>query len=186
MKLLTTNAKLSKAPDGTNCLVAGLALAPHAIGGTHTVCANSTAGCRSACNLWFAGRTVTAVVRQAMEARKAFLLRDPVGFHAQLNREIRVHIRRAKRLGLRPLVRLNVASDLDWSATIALHPDCTFYDYSKVVSRAQSVDLPANYQVTYSRSERSSLEDMRKILTAGRNIAVVFNVDYQPAQHRFG
>ena len=184
MKLLTTNAKLSKAPNGTLFLVSGLAIAPHGIGGKN-VCSGSTAGCRKSCNLWFAGRTVMEGIRSAMIARKEFLLSDPIGFRFQLRKEIRSHAKRAAKLGLKPLVRLNVASDLDWTDIIAEFPEVRFYDYSKVRARARQNKLP-NYSITLSRSERRKDSELVEMLANGVNVAVVFNVEYVPSLHRFG
>ena len=183
MKLLTTNTKLLKS-RGSKYKVLGLALAPHSIGGTK-VCPHSTAGCRSACNLWFAGRTVMEPVRDAMIRRKQWLASDGVGFQDQLHKEIELHEKYCRRTGLTPVVRLNVASDLDWRSVIAAHPGTTYYDYSKVLSRAKGEWLD-NYQITYSRNEKSSEDEMVGLLESGRNVAVVFDVAYLPQQGILG
>jgi len=182
MKLLTTNAKLSKSPEGTNFLVVGLAIAPASIGGVN-VCTGSSEACRDACNLWHAGRTVMPGVRKAMLERKDFLFADPVGFRVQLRKELRLAQKRAAKVGAELLVRLNVSSDLDWSDIIAEFPDVRFYDYSKVYSRRSKL---ANYSITYSRSERTPDDKIRAILERGENVAVVFAVDYFPSLHRIG
>jgi hypothetical protein len=184
IRLLTTNAKLSKSPDGSKFLVAGLSIAPHGIGGSN-VCEGATIGCKSACNLWFAGLTVMSTVRNAMIKRKEFLQTDSPAFYDQLRNEIRAHIKKANKLGLRPLLRLNVASDLNWSHIIREFPEVTFYDYSKVFTRAVENNLP-NYHITYSRSEKTPEEQLQTILDASRNIAVVFNVKYHPQTKTLG
>lgn len=185
MKLLGTNSKLSKLPNGMNYLVKGLAIAPHSLGDTKTVCPGSTEACRNNCNLWHAGRTVMPVTRSAMLKRKEFLLASPAEFTAQLVKEIRLHEKRALAIGAIPLIRLNVSSDLDWSAIIRQFPGVRFYDYTKVHARARKNTL-GNYDLTYSRSERTTDKQVTEILSSGGNVAVVFAVEYFPAQGRIG
>lgn len=183
MKLLTTNTKLLKS-RGSKYRILGLALAPHSIGGTK-VCPQSTAGCRSACNLWFAGRTVMEPVRDAMIRRKQWLAADSVAFHDQLHQELELHERYCRKRGLTPVVRLNVASDLDWAHVMRQHPGLQGYEYTKILPRAKG-DWLDNYQFTYSRNERSSEEEMVGLLESGRNVAVVFDVAYLPQQGILG
>lgn len=182
MDLLTTNTKLLKGKR--KYLVRGLAMAPHGISG-HNVCSHSTAGCRSACNLWFAGRTVMPGVRDAMKRRKQMFLDDTVRFLEQLHRELDNLEAHAKRIGHKPLCRLNVASDLDWSSVIKAHPKILFFDYSKVLSRVKSNTI-SNYQITYSVNEKSDPAEVKKLLESGVNVAVVFNTPYNPQHGVFG
>lgn len=187
MRLLRTNAKLAKAgPD--SYLLAGLTLAPHRLSG-HEVCPASTVGCRAACNLWFSGQRVLPAARNRARLDTRWLHEDRPGFLAQLDRDLAAHARRAERLGLRPLVRLNVASDLDWSETIARWPGVRFYDYTKVRSRFRAYldgRLPENYTLTFSASESSHPATLASFLRRGGNVAAVFAVDYYPACGRIG
>lgn len=182
MELLTTNTKLKKGKK--KYLVRGLAMAPHNIGG-HAVCEHSTAGCRSACNLWFAGLTVMENVRAAMKRRKEMFFNEPDKFHEQLHRELANLEKRAKKLGYKPLVRLNVASDLDWSHVIKQHPKILYFDYTKYMSRCLG-EWPKNYQLTYSVNEKSDLKQVKKLLEMGRNVAVVFDTPYNPQRKIYG
>jgi len=189
MKLLSTNAKLEKS-DGPAAvyLVAGLTLAPHGLSGNQ-VCPGSSVGCRAACNLWFAGRRVTDVARNRAIRDTQRLFSDREGFLTDLHKDIRRHVQRAEKLDLRPLVRLNVVSDLDWTDVIRRHSDVTFYDYTKVRSRFDAYlrgELPANYYLTFSASEQSDPAAMAGFLDRGGNVAVVFDVEYVPQRQRFG
>lgn len=177
-KLLATNAKLLKTPDNQPVMVAGLTISPHSIGGFN-VCKNA-GWCINSCVLRESGRTQMEGVRAAQDWRKALLIKAPAVFYTRLERELSAFQKRCERLDCRALVRLNVASDLDYTATIAKFPQITCYDYTKVTERAERTDLPANYQLTYSRSERSSESRMRKILARGGNIAAVFDTPYYP------
>ncbi|TWT66925.1 hypothetical protein Pla123a_43540 [Posidoniimonas polymericola] len=187
MNLLRTNAKLAKAgPD--NYLVAGLALAPHGLSG-HQVCPASTVGCRAACNLWFSGQRVVPAARQRAIRDTQWLAEDRRGFLAQLHHDIAQHARRADRALLRPMVRLNVGSDLDWREVIERWPEVQFYDYTKVLSRFRAYldgKLPPNYALTFSASERSHPATLASFLRRGGNVAAVFAVDYYPACGRIG
>ena len=104
MQLLTTNAKLEK-QNGIEYLVSGIALAPHNRG-AFNVCPEA-GYCSAVCNLWFSGRTVTEVVRNAMLNRTSLLFNDRDAFFKQLAVETAKHIRKANKLGVLPAVRLD-------------------------------------------------------------------------------
>src|SRR5688500_5410348 len=111
-KLLSTNAKLEKSAGiAADYLITGLTMAPHGLGG-HNVCGSATPGCMSACNACFSGQRVPPGARAKALAIKEWFINDRPAFLAQLHKEIKAHIRKAAKFKLRPLVRLNVASDL--------------------------------------------------------------------------
>ncbi len=180
-KLLGSNTKLAKA-DGTGYLLRGLSMAPHTLGGLgFDACPSATVACRTACVLWFAGRSNSPAVRNAMVNRKTWFLASPATFLERLQKELDAHIRKATKEGLTPIARLNVASDLDWCEFISANPDCLFYDYTKVRGRF-SKELPENYQLTYSYNEGTPEGFSRTLLESGHNIAVVTNTRYVPSQ----
>jgi Gene product 88 len=180
MKLLSTNAKLSKSVKGF--LVMGLQLAPHNLAGGRTVCPNASAGCKAAC-LYTAGQGVYNRVKTARINRTRLFLDDKPTFMANLFADIEYYSRRAARKGLKLAVRLNTISDIPWEREkykgknmMEHFPLVTFYDYTKSFSRAAqavSDEFPANYSLTFSRSETNELK-ARAILTSGGNVAVVF------------
>lgn len=184
-KLLNTNAKLLKW-NGGNYLVAGLTLAPHTLSGHMDVCPHATPGCKAACVLWFTGRTVMPKTRIAMKRRTELLANDPVNFLELLHQDLARHERRARKLGTRAAVRLNVASDLDWSDVARAFPETTFYDYTKVYSRILRTDWPNNYFLTYSWSERSCPTKANRLLELGRNVSVVFDTPYNAQRKVYG
>lgn len=181
-KLLTGNTKLDKIPGvATRYLVRGLALAPHAQSGKN-VC--PWAGvCIHLCVLWFAGRTVMENVRRAMIARAKWFHGDRESFVRAICREIEALVRAADRAGARPVVRLNVASDIVWEriapAIFAAFPDVTFYDYTKAAFRHRP-ETPANYHLSHSFHEKTTLADVCDALQHGRNVVVVFDSTYNP------
>lgn len=183
MKLLTTNAKLDKQIDGKEFETAGLVFAPADESGFN-VCGGSTIGCRDACVTWFAGRTVTSVYRQAAIRRTQLLKTDPDLFFETLRNDIDLLIARAKRNKREPAMRWNVSSDEDFLEEIA-RSELRSWDYTKILKRAVG-DLPENYDLTFSRSEKTSNRQIDKVLSIGRNVAVCFDVLYQPAQKKIG
>lgn len=180
-KLLGTNTKLEKNfGKAADYIVTGLTMAPHTLSG-YNVCDWSTLGCRASCVLWFAGRRVMEPIRQkAIRVAKLFFeQRDE--FQAQLSKEIEAFIKKAKKESLIPAIRLNVASDLDWSNVAAKYDNAVFYDYTK--SRARFTEYlrgnwPSNYDLTFSASEHTNSVILRQFLNQGGNVAQVFDTRY--------
>ena len=184
--LISTNAKLMKS-NGRGFLVAGLSLAPHRLSGVADVCPQATPGCRSVCNLWFSGRTVTESVRGAMTRRTQLLYTDRAEFDRLLRLDLAKLSINAERKLLEPLFRANVASDLDWSSLAREYPRVTFYDYTKVKSRLAAIKRglwPTNYELTYSVNERSHHRTIGAYLRAGYNVAAVYDTAYFPQTGR--
>jgi hypothetical protein len=154
------------------------------------VCQYATDGCRAAC-LNTAGRGGIALdanglndAQRARIARTRLFFLNRWIFNILLVREIEAHVRRAKKNGLIPVVRLNGTSDLPWEklrlndgrTVLETFPDIQFYDYTKHAGRAIANVRgahPANYQLTFSQAE-SNLDDVRAVVDAGGNVAVVF------------
>jgi len=187
MKLLRTNSKLEK-QNGVHYLLAGLTFAPGDLSGDE-VCRWRSPFCFKACNMHFSGMRVTPQARASAVATTRFYFERRPEFLLQLNRELVNHRKLATRKGLTPLVRLNMASDLDWSAVIQQHPETTFYDYSKSRKRfAQYLDgkLPGNYFLTFSRHENHADGLVAEFLLRGGNVAIVCDVLYNPQHGKIG
>lgn len=81
-------------------------------------------------------------------------------------------------------IRLNITSDVRWEAIkipgtrqtiFDIFPDVTFYDYTKIPRRFKR---PANYHLTYSRSEDPKSEEYGiEYMQQGTNMTVVFDID---------
>lgn len=186
--LITTNTKLEKSRKFGRIKVGGVAIAPHRRFPGFNACENAGA-CAAWCNLWFSGRTVTSGVRQAMLNRSELLVTAPAEFDRQLRAELDSFQASADRNGLECFVRLNVASDLDWSHIVRDYPRISFYDYSKIKSRCWAMarrELPPNYWITPSYHERLHWSTARAWLNRGLNISVVFDTDYCPQHDRIG
>ena len=185
MKLLNidANAKTVKGQK-KGYMTAILHLAPANVSG-YEVCPMSTAGCRAAC-LYTAGRGAFSTVQQSRIAKTKFFFERRSEFMLQLVKEIEAFVKKAEKLDLIPVVRLNGTSDIVWErievtkpfgkSVMEMFPDVQFYDYTKRHNRR---DLPANYHLTFSLAEDNEV-NANKALTAGMNVAVVFRTAAYP------
>ena len=167
-----------------------LYLAPSAISGYQVCPSAKLAGCEKAC-LYTAGRGAFNSTQKARIAKTKRFFEDRDAFMADLIYSIGALVRKAQRLGLTPLVRLNGTSDIAFE-NIKLASGLTifetfagvqFYDYTKIPTRK---NLPANYDLTFSYSGVESYQGLvRKALANERlaRIAVVFDkVENIPAE----
>lgn len=180
--LLSVNAD-SKTIKGTamGFLTGILYLAPGRLAGVGNLCPHASKGCLSSC-LFTAGRAgIFESINVARINRTRFFYYERAAFVAQLKGEISALVRKAKREGMRPVVRLNGTSDLPWEKlTPELFdefPDVTFYDYAKDVRRVvawANGEFPKNYSLTFSLSE-SNRDHAETAIAAGVNVAVVYD-----------
>jgi hypothetical protein len=111
-------------------------------------------------------------------ARKVFFFRHTAAFFVQLIKEIRSHVKKCRKLGYTPAIRLNGTSDIAWERLapwlFPLFPMVQFYDYTADPSRLGN--LPTNYHLTLSRKE-SNHADVMLALKNGHKVAVVLPVN---------
>ena len=200
MQLLTYGNPKTDKSRALGWLTAIMHFAPANLSG-YEVCRGRSRGCTADC-LNFSGHGGIGVtfdtrgkpvklntVQRCRIARTRMFFEERDRFVSQLVKEIRAHIRKAERLSLRPCIRLNGTSDIQWehesvgpnSETIFdLFPQVQFYDYTKIGSRMVSDDLsrkslPSNYHLTYSRAETlASKIAAAHVLQSGGNVAAVF------------
>ena len=183
MKLLNKgNAKTLKG-EVLGYRTFGLHLSPANKSGFN-VCQWSSAGCRAAC-LDTAGRGCMSNVQTARINKTKRFFKDNFGFMSDLRVEISKAIVSAGKKKMIPCFRLNLTSDIPWenvrkgskTNVIEEFPNVNFYDYTKGFYRMRAwLDgkMPDNYHLTFSRSEETSDNEMKKILALGGNVAVVF------------
>jgi hypothetical protein len=162
-------------------LTAILYLQPATLSGKN-LCAHASAGCKAAC-LFSAGRGKFSSVQKGRARKTALFLEDRAFFLAALKREIELFRKLSVALGFLPAVRLNGTSDLPWHNLIAMgdFPDVQFYDYTKDsgrMARFLAGELPANYHLTFSRSEEPANQFFAEkwVLPRGGNVAAVFRL----------
>lgn len=189
-EILTTNAKLEKAPTGVEIMVRGISMAPAKRSGVVNVCLFATTACIMACVLWFGGRTVTASVRKAAIARTTLWALFPGWFFYRLDRELRKWIRAAARAGVQLYIRPNTASDITYCPWfMEQYPQATWYDYTKDYDRALAYGrglLAFNYHVSFSVSEETTWEQVETLHSLGVNLVIPIAAVYQPQEQRFG
>jgi hypothetical protein len=122
----------------------------------------------------------TNVIQEARKRKTRWFFENREAFMAALVSDIRRAIRKAERLGLTPVFRLNATSDLPWFAycvdgknIFEMFPDVQFYDYTAVPNRFQK--CPDNYHLTFSAKENNHT-DVQHAIRMGANIAVVFDI----------
>lgn len=178
MKLLTVgNTKTIKGEKkGFRTFI--LHLAPSDLSG-YNVCPMASTGCRLAC-LNTAGRGKFDMTQNARIRKTRQFFEDRETFMSELVKDIQSAIRNAERDNLIPVFRLNGTSDIRWENVpvggydniMKMFPDYQFYDYTKIENRRM---LPANYHLTFSRSEENDKAVSRLIDNTLTNIAVVFS-----------
>jgi len=156
-------------------------LAPSTLSG-YQVCPSASAGCSWAC-LNLSGMGKFSNVQAARISKTKWFFEDRQAFMAQLVKEVEAAIRKANRMKLLPVFRLNGTSDIRWEIypvtrngveyrnIMEAFPQQQFYDYTKIPNRR---DLPANYHLTFSRSEVNEMQVL-EVMRSGMNVAVVFD-----------
>lgn len=177
MKLLsTTNTKIKKG-EKFGWTTFGLSLAPANLSGKQ-FCPHRSKGCEFSC-LNTAGMGVFSNVQEARIAKSKYLIEEKNSFISQLKKELIAAEKKAKKLGMKIAVRLNVLSDLPWYNMLQMseYPNIQFYDYTPNVSRMIQFlrgELPENYHLTFSRKENNQSK-VELIASMGGNIAAVFD-----------
>ena len=187
--LTTSNPKTQKGVK-YGWLSAIMHLSPSTSAGMGNMCPDASPECIRFC-LNKAGRggifkkgEKTNAVQEARKERTRQFVSDPQFFY-NLDNEISRHANKASRLGLKPCVRLNGTSDIDWIKATAFAGslfdrwrNVQFYDYTKsfprMVDFLTEKHYPKNYHLTFSRSELNDAE-CDTVLRHGGNVAVVFD-----------
>lgn len=144
------------------------------------VCSHASKGCAEAClsSSGFGG--MFSSVEKGRINKTNYLLSNRELFLKQLFSEILFLEAKSKIENEKLCIRLNGTSDIAWEKfkingkSIMEHfPNVVFYDYTKNHLRFSRV-LPANYHLTFSRSETNE-EQVELLLSQGHNVAVVFD-----------
>ena len=170
-----SNAKIKKPDTGEEYIIAGLSLMPSDwVEGINVCPMSDLAGCKKPC-LVSAGRGNMPTVVNA-RTRKTELYRDDRStFFAMLRGDIHAFIYDCKKRDVKPAIRLNVISDINYIKIIEDFPEVTFYDYTKNI-KWHKKDAPANYHLTFSYSEANPkyMKLFEPVWKSSYNIAVVF------------
>lgn len=162
-------------------------LAPFKLAGANVCPMAEQAGCVAGC-LNTAGRGRMNNVQIARINKTKRYLADRNAFMRELVADLERFVAYCDRKGVKPAVRLNGTSDIQWevahpafrvvafASIFDAFPEVQFYDYTKVYKRAYR-ELPRNYRLTLSYSEANpayAAAVVKAGLETGHNIAVVF------------
>jgi hypothetical protein len=182
MLSIDTNAKTIKGQQ-YGYMTGVLYLAPYNLSGYNVCAMAEIAQCHGPC-LNSAGRGAFTNVQDARIKKTQLFFTDRNAFFAKLIPSIRSLIRKADKLGLIPLCRLNGTSDIKWENVaftyegvhyaniFEMFPELQFYDYTKIPNRSTHVP---NYDLTFSYSGVVEFQPyVQRALGEGYRMAVVF------------
>ena len=141
-------------------------MAPHRLAGVGDLCGNASTGCIALCLGEHSGNAALypAVLRSRIRKAQWFM-KDRKAFLAEMAQHITAAQHSARKARLKLCIRLNGATDLAWEGlspdTFATNPEVQFVDYTKSAKRAlahAAGKFPANYHLTFSRSETNWLD----------------------------
>jgi hypothetical protein len=177
-------------------------MAPANLAGAGNLCPHASPGCLALCLGWFSGQAgivandsdINAARASRIAKARLFMSDRKAFFQLAIDGACNV-LRQARRQGLRPCLRLNGSTDIAWERVkmesgltlIEFFDRVQFVDYTKNVKRALAHargELPANYHLTFSRSETNHLECLW-VLQAGGNVAVVSSAARPALWHGF-
>ena len=111
----------------------------------------------------------------ARQNRTSYLFNDRDMFMLTLKGEIAALLYKATKQGKRLAIRLNGTSDLDWQEVYKAFKGVQFYEYTKRPDLAKKLHKINNVHITFSKHENHSELNVKKLLSSGVNVAVVFN-----------
>lgn len=143
------------------------------------LCPRASAGCASACLFTSGFGGMYEKVANGRRNKTEWFLHGRQSFLEKLDKEISLLEKKATDTH-RICIRLNGTTDIPYEKfkirngknIFQLHPDIQFYDYTKIHERFNHV-LPANYHLTFSRSEENE-EIALELLAKGISVAMVF------------
>lgn len=183
MALITTSVERLANGMSEGYLAGIIYLAPEKVAGNGiNVCKFATDECKKVC-LNTSGRGQMSKVQEARIKRTRWLMSDPESFYGAVSEEIHALERKAKRLGLKPAIRLNGTSDIDHRGYIQLFNQfrlesgldpMMWYDYTKHPTRALT-NTDRFYHLTYSHGGLGTMDKTIRHIESGINATVVFS-----------
>lgn len=189
------NAKTIKGDKREEYATAIMYLAPAKMAGGANLCAMAReAGCdpthdNGGCLVNSGQAQVFSSINRARIAKTQRYLANRAEFMAELVRDVQRFIKWCAKHGVKPAVRLNGTSDIQWevahpcdkdgerfTSIMEAFPEVQFYDYTKVYKRVYR-QLPSNYQLVLSYSganQRYADAVIGAAKDTGANVAVVF------------
>lgn len=170
---------------GSKFLTAILYLLQENLSGVQ-MCAWATDSCREVCLGTHSGHSAmvkggekTNHVQIARLKRTMLFNNHREVFMTSLKKELDSMVKKAEKKGVRPAFRFNGTTDfpIETLGLMEEYPTTKFYDYTKGKTRMMKYlagKMPSNYHLTFSYTPENE-EAAKEVLTAGGNVAVVFN-----------
>ena len=144
------------------------------------VCSHASKGCADSCLVGSGFGGMYENVNKGRVAKTEYFLSSRVEFLNQIKVEIEKALKKHKDKAI-VTIRLNGTSDIPYENfkifegknIFEVFPSVQFYDYTKNYTRFDKV-LPANYHLTFSRSETNHKKAI-EMLNKGVNVAMVFD-----------
>ncbi len=179
--LLSTNNKKTMKGEKLGYLTYILYMSPFTANSKGiNVCSHASKGCADSCLVGsgFGGMYVN--VMKGRREKTEYFLSNRIEFLHQVKAEIEKALLKNKDKAI-VTIRLNGTSDIpyekfkifDGKNIFEVYPNVQFYDYTKNYLRFDK-ELPANYHLTFSRSETNHNKAL-ELLGRGFNVAMVFD-----------
>lgn len=164
-------------------------MAPYKLSGKN-LCPHASQGCIALCLGWESGQAAIVASDEVINSVRASRIRKAQRFMTErklymldVYQSVLLAQRKADKLGLKLVIRLNGSTDIAWEGVkvidknlFDMFPDVQFVDYTKSYKRMVAFcagKLPANYHLTFSRTEANET-DCASILAMGGTVAAVF------------
>lgn len=144
------------------------------------VCSHASKGCAESCLVGSGFGGMYTNVMQGRKNKTEYFLSSRIEFLTQVKNEIEKIIKKNEDKAI-VTIRLNGTSDIPFEKfkifegknIFEVYPQIQFYDYTKNYLRFDK-ELPANYHLTFSRSETNHAKAL-ELLARGFNAAMVFD-----------
>jgi hypothetical protein len=180
--LLTTNNYKTMKGEKLGYITYILYMSPFTANSTgKNVCSHASKGCAEACLVGSGFGGMYANVAKGRREKTEYFLHNRIEFLYQVKSEIERAIKKNEGKAI-VTIRLNGTSDLPYENLrvfegnkniFEIFPNIQFYDYTKNYLRFDR-ELPANYHLTFSRSETNHTKAI-EMLKRGFNVAMVFD-----------
>lgn len=176
------NAKTIKGEKTQGIKTYILYLAPHTMNSKGiNLCSHATEGCKASCLFSSGNAMFPKVVESRIKKSNLFVENRNEFFSLLIADLINIKNKHSRELN-KIAIRLNGTSDIPYEKYIIednknifeMFPEVQFYDYTKNPIRMKK-DLPSNYHLTFSYSEKVGDDILNDILSSGKNVAVVFD-----------
>ena len=197
-RIFSTDSPKAVKADAFGYLNAIHYMSPADTAGVGNLCPKASEGCKTICLGLTSGQAGMVKdiadntdqgnsVRKSRREKSIRFMRDRAAYMRDVVRSIELAERKAAKLRKKLCVRMNGSTDIAWEGIPCLRhgskyrnlmdafPRVQFVDYTKIAARFKR-PLPANYHLTFSRSE-TNWPECFDVLSMGFNVAAVYSAE---------